>query len=379
VPRRPPQVTVRRAAAADVHTIRAMTTRMTVSGNSLGDILPLLLEARHISNRGGDSKPPRTDRLTFPLAGCYYSQGGEVSPMNEVDELSKIDHSALPPLKTMLLDDLYQNVLKNLHLELGSGPVLYLISPNYSVLNPTPDETITDFISRNESLLDYIKESVVQNLAVYSVLIDVSSYFIEQNNGLVLARFRERDSEGRRYEIKFYTHSPQELTTHYEDKIYIGRDFVDLFNSGRKYFGVKDSIISLKTQYEKLLARADAKLKKPAEFKSYFQEIGESVNELHNESLLVLQSLPPHLDFAKLSGKDLIDVNAQYRAINHFVIELHDEVGEFENLLRAKKHSDFVRYVTKYKKDVTNMISYFNIKVNGLITQRIYQMKSRHV
>jgi len=24
------------------------------------------------------------------------------------------------------------------------------------------------------------------------------------------------------------------------------------------------------------------------------------------------------------------------------------------------------------------MISYFNIKVNGLITQRIYQMKSRH-
>jgi hypothetical protein len=37
-----------------------------------------------------------------------------------------------------------------------------------------------------------------------------------------------------------------------------------------------------------------------------------------------------------------------------------------------------VRYVTKYKKDVTNLISYFNIKVNGLITQRIYQMKSRH-
>jgi hypothetical protein len=298
--------------------------------------------------------------------------------MNEVDELSKVDLSGLPPLKPMLLDDLYQNVLKNLHLELGSGPVLYLISPNYSVLNPTPDETITDFISRKESLLDYIKESVVQNLAVYSVLIDVSSYFIEQNNGLVLARFRERDSEGRRFEIKFYTHSPQELTTHYEDKIYIGRDFVDLFNSGRKYFGVKDSIISLKTQYEKLLARAEAKLKKPAEFKSYFQEIGESVNELHNESLLILQSLPPHLDFAKLSGKDLIDVNAQYRAINHFVIELHDEVGEFENLLRAKQRSDFVRYVTKYKKDVTNTISYFNIKVNGLITQRIYQMKSRH-
>jgi hypothetical protein len=298
--------------------------------------------------------------------------------MNEIDELSKLDLSGLPPLKPMLLDDLYQNVLKNLHLELGSGPVLYLISPSYSVLNPVPDETITDFIARKEALLDYLKEAVVQNLATYSVLIDVSSYFIEQNNGLVLARFRERDSEGRRFEIKFYTHSPQELTTHYEDKIYIGRDFVDLFNSGRKYFGVKDAVISLKAQYEKLVARAESKLKKSSEFKSYFQEIGESVDELHNEGLLILQTLPPHPDFAKMSGKDLIDVNAQYRAINHFVIELHDEVTEFESLLRSKQRTDFVRYVTKYEKDVTNLISYFNIKVNGLITQRIYQMKSHH-
>ena len=298
--------------------------------------------------------------------------------MNEIDELLKLDQTGLPELKPVLLDDLYHHVLKNLHLELGSGPVLYLISPSYSVLNPMADETILDFIARKEGLLDYLKEAVVQNLAAYSVLVDVSSYFIEQNKGLVLARFRERDSEGRRFEIKFYTHSAQELTTHYEDKIYIGRDFVDLFGSGRKYFGVKDSILSLKAQYEKLVARAESKLKKPAEFNSYFQEIGESVNELHNEALLILQSLPPHLEFGKLSGKDLIDVNAQYRAINHFVIELHDEVGEFENLLRSKQHSDFVRYVTKYKKDVTNLISYFNIKLNGIITQRIYQMKSRH-
>ncbi len=298
--------------------------------------------------------------------------------MNEIDELAKLELDGLPPLRSMLLDDLYQNVLKNLHLEIGSGPVLYLLSPSYSVLNPVPDETIADFIARKEGLLSYLKEAVVQSLAAYSVLIDVSSYFIEQNKGLVLARFRERDSEGRRFEVKFYTHSPQELTTHYEDKIYIGRDFLDLFNSGRKYFGVKDLLISLKTQYEKLVARAESKLKRPSEFKSYFEEIGDSVNELHNESLLILQSLPPHLDFAKLGGKDLIDVNAQYRSINHFVVELHDEVTEFENLLRSKQRSDFVRYVTKYKKDVTNLISYFNIKVNGVIIQRIYQTKSRH-
>jgi len=298
--------------------------------------------------------------------------------MNEVEELSKLDPAGLPPLKPILLDDLYQGVLKNLHLELGSGPVLYLLSPNYSVLNPTPDEGITEFITRNETLLDYLKEAIVQNLAEYSVLVDISSYFIEQNNGLVLARLRERDSEGRRFEIQFYTHSPQELLSRYEDKIYIGRDFVDLFTPNRKYFGLKDTVVSLKAQFERLSERAGSKLKKAQDFGSYFQEIGDSVGELHNEGLLILQSLPPHPDYAKLSGKGLIEINAQYRTINHYVIELHETVAEFENLLRFKERSDFVRYVTKFKKDVTNLISYFNIKVTGVIAQRIHACKTKH-
>jgi len=298
--------------------------------------------------------------------------------MNEVEELSKLDIKSLPPLRAMLYDDLYQGVLKNLYLELGMGPVLYLISPSYSVLAPTPNEAITDFISRKEPLLDYLKEAVVQNLTQYSVLLDTSSYFIEQNNYLVLARLRERDSEGRRFEIKFYTHSPQDLMTHYEDKIYIGRDFVDLFSPKRKYMGIKDFIVSLKEQFESLLDKAQVRMKNPLEYKSYFQEIKESVNELYTESLLGLQALPPYLDLAKMSGKDLIDVNGQYRAVNHFIVELHDEVGEFENLLRQKKEIEFVRYVTMYKKDVANLISYFNMKVNGLLAYKIYQFKSKH-
>lgn len=298
--------------------------------------------------------------------------------MNEVEELSKLDPAGLPPLKPVLLDDLYQSVLKNLHLELGQGPVLYLLSPSFSILNPTPDRAITEFITKNERLLEYLKEAIVQNLAHYSVLVEISSYFIEQNGGLVMARLRERDSEGRRFEIKFYTHDPKELLSRYEDKIYIGRDFLDLYSPIRKYFGLKDPIVSLKAQFERLTERAGAKLRKAQDFGSYFQEIGDSVNELHKEGLLILQSLPPHLDFAKLSGHDLIEINAQYRTINHFVIELHDTIAEFETLLRYKERSDFVRYVTKYKKDVTNLISFFNIKVNGVIGERIHACKTKH-
>lgn len=298
--------------------------------------------------------------------------------MNEVEELSKLDITTLPQLESFLFDDLQQKALKHLYLELGTGPVLYLLSPSYSVINPTPNETISDFLRKKENILNYMKEYLIQNLKVYSVLLDVNSYFVEQNNFLLLARLRERDSGGRRYEVKYYTHSPRELMTHYKDKIYIGRDFIDLFQFKRKYFGIKEMIVSLKDQYEVLLDKAEEKLEKPFEYKSFFQEIKEYVNELSSESLLILQSLPPYLDYSKLKGEDLIDINAQYRSINHYLIELRDEVAEFDNLLRFKKEIGFVRYVTKYKKDLTNIISYFNIKINGYLSEKIYSYKPKH-
>jgi hypothetical protein len=297
--------------------------------------------------------------------------------MNEVEELSKLEVDSLPPRQLLLFDNLHKKVLKNFYFELGTGPILYLLSPSYSVINPSPNEKITDFIKKKEGLLDYLKNMIILNLAIYSVLLDVNSYFVEQNNFLLLARLRERDSNGRRYEIKFYTHSARELLTHYQDKIYIGRDFVDLFNFNRKYFGIKDYIQSLQDQNEILLDKAEQKLKKPFEFKSFFQEIQEYVNELRTESFNILQSLPPHLNFDEIKSEDLIDINSQYRSINHYLIELRDEVGEFESHLRDKGEIDFVRYVIKYKKDLANLISYFNIKINGFLSGKIYSLKAK--
>ncbi|MDI6845948.1 MAG: hypothetical protein QME28_07405 [Candidatus Saccharicenans sp.] len=298
--------------------------------------------------------------------------------MNEIEELMKVEVNNLPPLQPMLYDDLYQNVLKNLHLELGSGPVLYLISPSYSVLNTVPSDTVMDFLNRKENLLNYLKEYIIQNLAIYTVILEMSSYFIEQNSYLVLARLMDRGGDGRKFEIKFYTHAPKELLNNYKDKIYIGRDFIDLLNFKRKYWGLKDFIISVKEQYDRLLDRAEARLKNPIEYSSFFQEIKESVNEAYNESLLILQSLPPYPELDRLSARELIDLNNQFREITHFLVELRDEVDEFENLLRYNKENDFVRYVTKYKKDLTNLISYLNIKVNGVLGHRIFTYKFKH-
>lgn len=297
--------------------------------------------------------------------------------MNEVDELLKLEPKDLPPLPPIVLDDLHQKVLKNLYLELGSGPVLHLLSPSYSQLHPNPNPALTELVTKKEVLLDHVKESLVQNLAVYSVLVQVNSYFIEQNNFLLLARLNERDSGGRRYEVQYYTHSPVELLSHYEDKIYIGRDFVDLHNFKRKYFGIREIIASLKIQSDKLIDRAEDKLKKPLEYKSFFQEIRESVGEINAESLAILESLPPYLEMAKIGEIDLIEINAQYRAIAHYLIELNDEVAEFENLLRFKMEIGFVRYVTKFKKDLTNLINLFNIKINGALTARINGLRQK--
>ncbi len=295
--------------------------------------------------------------------------------MNEVEELLKLDVDALLKLKPVLFDDLHQKVLKNLYLELGSGPVLYLLSSSYTVINPSPNEVINELITKRADVLNFIKEYICRNLSVYSVLLDVNSYFVEQNNSLLLARLRERDSGGRHYEIKFYTHSPLELVKNYKDKIYIGRDFIDLFQFKRKYFGIKEFIISLKDQNEVLLEKAEQKMRRPVKYKSFFQEISEYVNELHTESADILQSLPPYLDIDKLSGNDLIDINAQYRSINHYLIELRDEVAEFENLV-FKNEGTYARYITKYKKDIANLISYFNIKINGYLSDKIYHLKT---
>lgn len=296
--------------------------------------------------------------------------------MNEIESLSKLELNRLPELKHVLLDELHQNVLKNLHFELGDGGVLYLLSPSYSVINPTPNDTINDFIQKNEDVLNQLKEQIIKNLAVYSVLLDVNSYFIEQNNFLVIARLREKNSQGRKYEVKFYTHSSRELMTQYTDKIYIGRDFMDIYNFRRKYFGVKELVSSLKEQYENLLDRAEDKLKDPHAYKSFFQEIKEYLNELYDESMLIIQSLPMYIEMNKLKAKDLIEINSQYRTINHYLIELNGEIAEFENYLWNKKENDFVRYITKYKKDLANAISYFNIKINGWLSEKITHLKS---
>ena len=153
------------------------------------------------------------------------------------------------------------------------------------------------------------------------------------------------------------------------EKVDVHKRIAKAYKSEKKRFLIRLRAIG------RTLEEAEEKLKEPLEYKSFFQEMKESVNELRNESLIILQSLPPYLDFNKLKNKDLIEINAQYRTINHFLIELTDEVAEFENLLWQNKENSFVRYVTKYKKDLANAISFFNIKIIGCLNDKILNFR----
>ena len=124
--------------------------------------------------------------------------------MNEVEELLKIDLKDLPPIHPIVLDDLHQKVLKNLYLELGSGPVLHLLSPSYSQLHPE-SERGRHRTRRRKKRPSSITSRRSSSRIWPSIRFSSRSTAISSSRTiiLVLARLGERDSGGRRYEIKY--------------------------------------------------------------------------------------------------------------------------------------------------------------------------------
>ena len=70
-----------------------------------------------------------------------------------------------------------------------------------------------------------------------------------------------------KFEIKFYSHYEDELQNSYNDKIYIGRDFINLDQFERKYLGLKSYYLSLVEQNKKIQDRAKHKLRYYEDYK----------------------------------------------------------------------------------------------------------------
>ncbi len=258
----------------------------------------------------------------------------------------------------IVYSSLYRKVLDTFHFEF-QGEVeedKYLYSPFYTQLRGVPFPELSDFVSRNEMFLDSLKGFITTSLFVYSALIDENSYYLTNPQSIFIARLLyKKDS---RFEIKFYTHYKDELMESYEDKIYIGRDFVNLEKFDRKYLGLKKFFRSLVEQNEKIQERARHKLRYFDDYqKPFLNEIEYQVKETVDDAMERIK-LFPEVKLANIPKGKLMEVLENVIYLLNLMIELRDFTEEFEAKLRQREENDFVKYLTKFSKDVIDGIRY---------------------
>jgi len=215
---------------------------------------------------------------------------------------------------------------------------------------------LTDFIEKNEMLFDSLKEYIINSLFVYSAIIEENSYYLTKPQSVIVIRLIHKESS--HFEIKFYTHYQEELQDNYNDKIYIGRDFINLDQFERKYLGLENNFNSLVEQNVKFQELAVHKLRYFKDFKkNYLDEISYSTNETVSDALERIQLFPQSkvADIPKVKLNETLD-NIHY--IQNLMIELRDLIYEFEDQLRLREEHKFVKYLTKFSKDIKGDIRY---------------------
>jgi hypothetical protein len=289
-----------------------------------------------------------------------------------VQYLASLNLHQLPPLGRFRLDDLQQKVRNNLYLELPqTDGSLALLSPTLSPVINNFEERLARMVRSKSEILDYVKERLVRALIVDTAVLEGSSYYFEQNNCLLLARLKYFKEVEKLLEIKLYTVTHKDLVQNYSDKIYIGRCFLNLESKELHYRGLNLYVLSLMDQYEILIGRRNL-LNKPGKYEeSYFQEIQELVQEVVSEVIRVLDTVPRHFNPTRWGLEELIRVKGCYRGIIHLLLELVEEVDEFENVLMYDQESRFARYVTKYKRDLKNIILLLNFNTLSELSRRI--------
>ncbi len=292
--------------------------------------------------------------------------------MAEIKELNKIDLNKLPKIDKFKMETLYNGIYKNLHFEMGFRKILYLFSPYYAPLSPeqVPAE-VEEFLDKKAPLLDYLKLFLIKSIIDYSFIVEAHSYYIEQNDYTVIARFRERNGEKSKFEIKYYTNSPDYIVNFYEDKIYIGRDFIDLSKFKRERCGLVEHIESIPFEIKRLFEKANDKLHdKDKNIMNYLNDIKNIGKEFYDRGIPFMKTLPADFNIYESSDRELLcNVSKNMRILKHRLLEIKEDLNELINLLRKKNELDFVRYIVKFRTDIVNLINFLNFKLIGRIIE----------
>lgn len=276
--------------------------------------------------------------------------------MNIIEVLNGFEKQKFSPVPGIEYSSLYKKVYNNFYYEFEAEDEQFLFSPLYVPVRGRMNKKMKDFIENNVPLLNEIKDFILNSLFVYSALIEENSYYLSNPQSIFITRLIHKRNF--RFEVKFYAHYQDEIETSYKDKIYIGRDFLNLYKFERKYLGLKKYYKSLQEQNEKIQERAKHKLRYYDDYKKNFMdEIDYLVNDAVNESMERIQSFPetkvkniPNGNFSVVLDHILYLLN--------LMIEMRDFTEEFENKLRIREENDFVKYLTKFSKDLIDGIRY---------------------
>ncbi|HLP62805.1 MAG TPA: hypothetical protein VK186_28460 [Candidatus Deferrimicrobium sp.] len=278
--------------------------------------------------------------------------------MQTLEIFKEFSNKKLDNYPEIVYSSLFRKVSDTFHFEFQGDKEdeKYLFSPYYTQLRGASLPELSEFVGQNETFLDSLRGFIITSLFVYSALIDENSYYLTNPQSIFIARLLYKKDA--RFEIKFYTHYKDELLESYDDKLYIGRDFINLEKFDRKYLGLKKFFRSLVEQNEKIQERARHKLRYFEDYeKPFLNEIEYQVKETVDDAMERIK-LFPEVKLANISKVKLVEVLDNVLYLLNLMIELRDLTEEFENKLRLREENDFVKYLTKFSKDVIDGIRY---------------------
>ncbi len=304
-----------------------------------------------------------------------------------MESLKKILALESLPLSPWRMDLFQRAVEKNLYLEFFLSNTRALLSPNHVIMAVGPaseEETdeLQSMLKTQQQRINELKSYVIYHLALYTSILETNAYYIAANEHLLICRFVSlaRKDYGE-FEIKFYTAKATDLPHNYQDKIYIGRDFISLRNPKRSLFGLLSLRDALQDQ-RNILSKRAKNILQTEELKSlkdeYIDEILNIALDAHEAitSLGKKYGLSSKSKAQKPMQERILAFQQDCRDLLYIYIDLQDELYVLqEYLFKERQQPVFVRYVTKFIKDVNNHINYINFKLCGRISDSLNDIR----
>jgi hypothetical protein len=274
------------------------------------------------------------------------------------------------------LDRFQESVLANLYLEFFFEACRVLIAPDLSYLvtgEADPEETreLDELLDRHYEDLMIWRRYIMVNLALFSSLLETNSYYLAVTHNLLISRFVEVPGRSDEFVLKLYTIDRADLPARYKDKIYLGRDHINMQSMRRSHFGLLNIREEIGEQLAKLrerLLRLVPEIETELFRREYLADLEETVDEFGRATDAFVHSFPGDTFTHNVEVPRLLDASTGFRNLKHILVELEDTLREMERTLLQEGHPKGAAYVIKWRRDITNAINFIMCKVNGRIS-----------